>query len=137
MKRKIAYFMVAILLSALASAAYFSNSSSDGALIKDMRSASKSNPSRYQENLDEVALKHIPLGTPAKTALEICQKNGFKAAWNKNTNGADFAEFKEFIYCTREQAHWFLVLSEEYRVILYIKNGQVGAVIGRFFIHSI
>lgn len=117
---------------------YFSKGSTanEGALIREMRVVSKQH-SKYQHNLDDVVLKHIPLGTPSNVAFAVCQKNGFQAARHRDMRGADYPGFEEYIYCTQEEARWFLIFTEEYRVVLYLKNNQVGAVIGRFFIHSI
>lgn len=113
------------------------SASNDGALIRELRLVSKQNSSAYQENLDAVVLKHIPLGTPANVALKMCQQNGFRTARSKDMKGATYPGFEEHIFCTQKEVRWFLVFTEEYRVVLYIKNSQVGAAIGRFFVHSI
>ncbi|CAH1078823.1 hypothetical protein [Candidatus Nitrotoga sp. 1052] len=113
------------------------SASNEGALIRELRLVSKQNSSAYQENLDAVVLKHIPLGTPANVALKMCQQNGFRTTRSKDMKGATYPGFEEHIFCTQKEVRWFLVFTEEYRVILYIKNNQVGAAIGRFFVHSI
>ena len=105
-----------------------------------MKLAHEKNSPTVQLNLDDVVLKHIPLGTQADTALKLCQKNGFESHLkkiNKDTKGLDFSEFDEYLYCTKTTTRWFLIGSDEYRVIIYIKNNLVGAAIGRYFFHTL
>lgn len=106
-------------------------------LIHEMKSMRKKSPQAVQINLDEVVLKHIPLETPANVALQICKTNGFKTTVSTDMRGADLPGFDEFIYCSLEKRRWYLIASDEYRAVLYIKNGRVGAGIGRYFFHTI
>jgi hypothetical protein len=103
-----------------------------------MRLTKKRNQNpRNQDNLDQVVLKHIPLGTPADVAMKICQKNGFKAMRSGDMKGANYPGFEEHIFCSLNKSHWYLIATDEYRVILYLKNNQVGAVVGRYFLHTL
>jgi hypothetical protein len=105
----------------------------DYALIREMRLVSKPSFGKYKEDLDDVVLKHIPLGTTANVALEICQKNGFKAERSKDMKGAAYPGFEEKIVCLIKETRWYLISTDEYQVFIYLKNNQVGAVVGRFF----
>lgn len=108
--------------------------SDDHALIREMRLVAKQNPKKYQENLDEVVLKHIPLGTSAEMALETCDKNGFETGQHKTLKmGEIYPGFEEVISCGKKEWRWYLIFSDEYQVFVYLKNNQVGAVAGRFF----
>lgn len=112
----------------------------DDTLIRDMELVHKINSHAVKLNLDEVVLQHIPLGTQANVALDVCQRNGFKTYSkniNNDTKGLDFSGFDEYLYCTKTEMRWFLIGSDEYRAVIYFKNNRVGAVIGRYFFHTL
>lgn len=107
---------------------------SDHALIREMRLVAKQNPGKYQEDLDGVVLKHIPLGTSAEKAKETCDKNGLETGQRKTLKmGEIYPGFEEVLGCTKRDVHWNLVFSDEYHVIVYLRDNRVGAVSGRAF----
>jgi hypothetical protein len=126
-----------LALGAMTMSGYVWVSSSDEAFMRDMRLAKKQNPFAMELKLDEVVLKHIPLGTPTDVAFGICQKNGLETSLSSDVRGATYQGFEEYIFCSREKQIWYLLALEEYRVIIYIKNNRVGAVIGRYFLHTL
>lgn len=96
----------------------------------------QSTPPAYLEYLDTVVLKHIPLGASANAALEICQKNGLGGGEPRALNITHrevYPGFEASIYCSIKERRWYLIGTDEYRVIVYLKNNQVELVQGRYF----
>lgn len=91
----------------------------------------------YLQNRDVTVLKHIPLGTSAEAAMEICRQNGFKTTEPRELNISHrsfYPSMEKSIYCTVTDFSWYLIVTNEYRVIVYLKNNQVGLVTGRRFV---
>lgn len=90
----------------------------------------------YLQNRDVMVLKHIPLGTSAAAAMEICRQNGFKTNEPRElfiSERSYYPGMDKSIYCTVTDFRWYLIGSDEYRVIVYLKENRVGLVAGRRF----
>lgn len=133
------FIFLAVLL--FGSARSYALGNRNRALIDEMRQVRKEKaPRATQVNLDEVVVKHIPIGTTKETAMRVCQQNGFEVSTGKDMKGATYPGFEEYIFCTQKKINWAAILllaSDEYRVILYLKDDRVGAMLGRYFFHSL
>lgn len=82
----------------------------------------------YLADRDVIVLKHIPLGTSAEAAMEICRQNGFdiyvptKLSIEQRSN---YPGIEEYVYCVIKDRRWYWIGTDEYRVFLYLKNNQV------------
>jgi hypothetical protein len=130
------FILMAVLL--LSSVQSYAMGSRNKALIDEMRQVKKEKaPNAVQVNLDEVVVKHIPIGTTKEDAMKVCQQNSFIVSTSKDMKRSEYPDFEEYIFCTQKKYHWFLLGESEYRVILYLKDDRVGAMQGRYFFHSL
>ncbi|MBI4825355.1 MAG: hypothetical protein HY807_02895 [Nitrospirae bacterium] len=133
---KLGFILLTVLL--LGSARSYALEDGNKALIDEMRQVKKEKaPNATQVNLDEVVVKHIPIGTTKEDAMKVCQQNGFEVFTSKDMKRSEHPDFEEYIFCTQKKNRWFLLGEGEYRVILYLKDGRVGAMQGRYFFHSL
>lgn len=110
------------------------------ALIREMRLEGTPKFGKYQHKLDEVVLKHIPFGTPANAARDICQKNGFTineySAMSKQ-HGALHPGMDEYMHCYLKETRWYLIGFDDYQVLVYLKGKAVGDAEGLYFARTL
>lgn len=97
------------------------------------RKINEEQASKRDKRLGAVVLKHIPLGTSAEVAMEICQQNGFKVKRSDGVREPMYLGFEGKITCYRKDLKIdsrYLLAADKYVAVAYFKNGKVGAVAG-------
>lgn len=101
-------------------------------LLSEAREIRAKNPDANRLNLDQIARKYIPAGTPMKVAVKYLTDLGFDVGPVLHIADAYTGQKRE-----RSPPRWSAYSHDEYRVNLYVSNDKVERVTARLFIHSL